>query len=207
MLADLTIKEFLKQTGSGSPVPGGGSVAALSAALAASLIEMVANLTIGRKGYEVVEEDMQVLAQETVRLRERLVSAIDNDSNAYGNVVSAMRLPKGTDEEKQQREKEIQNGLKQSAVIPMGVAEDAFRVMVLAGEVVVKGNRNTVSDGSVGVVMAKTAVLSALYNVKINLSSIKDKIFVDNMSRAMRELEKNTLDWEKGFGALGDFWT
>ncbi|MDR4504256.1 MAG: cyclodeaminase/cyclohydrolase family protein [Candidatus Scalindua sp.] len=205
MLADLTMKEFLKKITAGSPVPGGGSVAALSAALAASLAEMVANLTLGKKGYEAVEEDMQILSQEAIRLREKLVSAVDNDSNAYGTVISAMQLPRGTEREKRHREKMIQNGLKQATVIPMNVAGDAVRVMELAGEAVEKGNRNTISDGTVGIIMAKAAVLSALCNVRINLPFIHDKTFVDKISREVKELEKKTLDGRKEFWVPGDF--
>ncbi len=206
MLADLTIKEFLKKSASGDSVPGGGSVAALSAALAASLAEMVAHLTIGKEGYESVEEDMKALAEDANRLREKLVLAIDNDSNAYDDVVSAMRLPQVTEAEKRHREEMIQNGLKLATVIPMEVALDAARVMELAGEAVVKGNRNTISDGTVGVIMAKTAVFSALYNVKINLASIKDKTFVDKISRESKELEKKVMEREKEYGVSGDFY-
>ena len=91
---DLTIKEFLEKTASGSPVPGGGSVAALSAALAASLTEMVAKLTIGKEGYETVEDEMKAVAQEASKLKLKLVQAIDNDSNAYNDLMSANKITK-----------------------------------------------------------------------------------------------------------------
>jgi methenyltetrahydrofolate cyclohydrolase len=197
MLAELTIKEFLEKTASDSPVPGGGSVAALSAALAASLTEMVANLTIGKEGYETVEDEMKTIAQDAMRFRRRLVQAIDNDSDAYKDVISAMKLPGNTEAEKHHREKTIQNGLKQAALIPMVVAEDAAQVMELAGKTVAKGNKNTITDGVVGVMMAKTAVLSALYNVKINLSSIKDNTFIDEISKRVKDMETNAMGREK----------
>jgi methenyltetrahydrofolate cyclohydrolase len=197
MLVELTIKEFLEKTASDSPVPGGGSVAALSAALAASLTEMVANLTIGKEGYETVEDEMKTIAQDAMRFRRRLVQAIDNDSDAYKDVISAMKLPGNTEAEKHHREKTIQNGLKQAALIPMVVAEDAAQVMELAGKTVAKGNKNTITDGVVGVMMAKTAVLSALYNVKINLSSIKDNTFIDEISKRVKDMETNAMGREK----------
>jgi len=197
MLAELTIKEFLKKTASGSPVPGGGSVAALSAALAASLTEMVANLTIGKKGYEAVADEMKAVAQDALQFKHKLVQAIDNDSDAYKDVISAIRLPGNTETEKSHRKKTIQNGLKQAVLIPMAVAEDATHVMELAGKTVAKGNKDTITDGAVGVMMAKTAVLSALYNVKINLISIKDNVFIDEISKQVKDLETNALDREK----------
>jgi formiminotetrahydrofolate cyclodeaminase len=197
MLSELTIKEFLEKIASELPTPGGGSVAALSAALAASLTEMVANLTIGKQGYDDVEDEMKAVAQDALRLKSKFVSAIDKDSNAYNDVITAIKLPGDTEAEKRHREEMIQSGLKQATLVPMAVAEDAIRVMELAGKAVTKGNKNTITDGAVGVMMAKTAVLSALYNVKINLRTIKDKAFIDEISKQVKELEQNALQREK----------
>ena len=197
MLTDLTIKEFLEKTASDSPVPGGGSVAALSASLAASLTEMVAKLTIGKEGYETVTDEMKAVAQEAGRLKLKLVRAIDDDSNAYNDVMSAINLPRNTEAEESQRVRAIQSGLKKATLIPMSVAEDAARVMELAGKTVASGNKNAITDGATGVMMAKTAVLSALYNVKINLRTIKDQAFVDRTSKKVEEMETKTLDREK----------
>ncbi len=197
MLSELTIKEFLEKIASGLPTPGGGSVAALSAALAASLAEMVANLTIGKQGSGDVQDEMKAVAQDALRLKNKFVSAIDKDSNAYNDVITAIKLPGDTKAEKRHREEMIQSGLKQATLVPMAVAEDAIRVMELAGKTVTKGNKNTITDGAVGVMMAKTAVLSALYNVKINLRTIKDKAFIDEISKQVKELEQNALQREK----------
>ncbi|MBT3879505.1 MAG: cyclodeaminase/cyclohydrolase family protein [Candidatus Scalindua sp.] len=197
MLSKLTIKEFLEKIALESPTPGGGSVAALSASLAASLTEMVANLTIEKKGYGDVEEEMKVVAQDAFQLRSKLVSAIDKDSNAYNDVVTATKLPGDTEAEKRYREEMIQRSLKQATLVPMTVAEDAIRVMELAGKTVAKGNKNTISDGAVGIMVARTAVLSALYNVKINLRAIKDKAFIDKISKQVKELEQSALQKEK----------
>ncbi|MHC4307657.1 MAG: cyclodeaminase/cyclohydrolase family protein [Planctomycetota bacterium] len=197
MLSELTIKEFLEKIGSEFPAPGGGSVAALSAALAASLTEMVANLTIGKQGYDDVEDEMKTIAQDALRLKSKFVSAIDKDSNAYNDVIAAIKLPGDTEAEKRHREEMVQIGLKQATLVPMAVAEDAIRVMELAGKAVTKGNKNTITDGAVGVMMAKTAVLSSLYNVKINLRTIKDKAFIDEISKQVKELEQNALQREK----------
>ena len=197
MLTELTIKEFLEKTASGSPVPGGGSVAALSASLAASLTEMVAKLTIGKEGYETVADEMKDVVQEAGKLKLQLVQAIDNDSDAYNDLMSAKRLPKDTETEKSQREDAIQSGLKKVTLIPISVAEDSARVMELTGKTVASGNKNAITDGAVGIMMAKTAILSALYNVKINLRTIKDKAFIDRTLKKAEELETKALDREK----------
>ena len=197
MLSELSIKEFLEKIASEFPTPGGGSVAALSAALAASLTEMVANLTIGKKGYNDVEDEMKAVAQDALRLKSDLVSAIDNDSDAYNEVMTAIKLPGETEAEKRHREEKIQSGLKHAALVPMAVAVYAIRVMELAGKTVTSGNKNTITDGAIGVMMAKTAVLSALYNVKINLKTIKDKTFINKISKQVKDLETHALSREK----------
>jgi len=197
MLSELTIKEFLAKIASDSPTPGGGSAAALCAALAASLAGMAANITIGKKGYDDVKDEMKAAAQDALRLKSDLVTAIDNDSDAYNDVMTAIKLPGNTEAEKRHREEMIQSGLKQATLVPMAVAEDAIRVMELAGKTVIKGNKNAITDGAVGIMMAKTAVLSALYNVRINLMTIKDKTFIDRISKQVKDLEANALSREK----------
>lgn len=200
MLADLTIKDFLEKTSSNSPVPGGGSIAALSGAISASLLEMVANLTIGKKGYEEFEEEMKEISAAVLEYRKKLIADIDKDSDAYNTVMSAYKLPKGTDEEKRERSKAIQDGLKRAALVPLGVAKDAFEIIKMAEDIVKKGNHNAITDGAVAVLMAKAAVLGALYNVKINLGFLKDKDFivetstqVKNIENQIEEIEKNIL--------------
>ena len=197
MLSELTIKEFLEKIASEFPTPGGGSVAALSAALAASLTEMVANLTIGKKGYDNVEDEMKAVAKDALLFGSKLVRAIDDDSDAYKDVMTALKLPGNTEAEKRHREEMVQSGLKQATLVPMTVAEYAIGVMELAGKMIAKGNKNAITDGAVGVMMAKTAVLSALYNVKINLRTIKDKTFIDRISKQVKDLETHALSREK----------
>jgi len=188
-LADLSIKDFLSKTASGSAVPGGGSVAALSASLAASLSEMVANLTIGKKGYEPVKEEMAEIAKKASDYRNELIKDIDRDSDAYNDVLSAFKLPKGSEQEAAKRKQAIQNAFKNASLVPLRVAQNAFRIIDLAEKVVKHGNKNAATDGVVGVMMARTAVLSALYNVKINLSSITDAAFVEKMRKDITILE------------------
>ena len=197
MLTDLKVTDFLQQTACGTPLPGGGSVSALSAALGAGLTEMVANLSVGKKGYEAVEIEMKEIAETVKRLREQLVAEVDNDSNAYKGVLAAFKLPKTTEEEKEQRAQSIQDAMKNAARVPLSVAYDALQVLDLAGRVVKCGNQNAVTDGAVGAMMARTAALGALYNVKINLVSIKDKAFVEEMMGEVNKLESRVQEREK----------
>jgi formiminotetrahydrofolate cyclodeaminase len=195
-LADLSIKEFLKKTASNSPVPGGGSIAALSAAIAASLSEMVAHLTIGKKGYEALEEEMQGISKDAFQYRERLIRYIDKDSNAYNDVMAAFKLPKTTEQERNNREGAIQEALINATLVPLDVARDAFKIIELAGKAVKQGNKNAVTDAAVAVMMARTAALSALYNVKINLASIKDTDFVEEIREEIKHMESEIVNRE-----------
>jgi len=197
MLVDLTIKEYLEKTASNTALPGGGSGAALSAAVAASLVEMVANLTIGKKGFEEVEAQMKIIATRAAKARHKLTEQIDQDSDAYNQVMTAFKLPRETEVQKKLSSEAIQNGLKQAALVPLGVAQDALVIIELARTVVAKGNKNAVTDGAVGVMMARTAAMGALFNVKINLSAIKDSDFVSEVSAQITQLEEEIMVKEK----------
>jgi len=191
MLADMSVVDFLDETASNSPVPGGGSIAALSAAFSAALTQMVANLTLGKKGYEEVQEEAGFIVKESERMRGFFVEYIDKDSDAFNEVMNAFRLPKDTDEKMEYRKKAIQAATKVAALVPLDIAKEAYKIMDIAKVVVEKGNKNAVTDGAVATMLARTAVLSALYNVKINLSSIRDKEFVEKVAKEVDELEKN----------------
>jgi formiminotetrahydrofolate cyclodeaminase len=197
LLKDLTITEFLEQTASAEPLPGGGCTAALSAALAASLTEMVANLTIGRKEFQAVEDEMKKIAQAAADLRKKLQNDIDNDAQAYRQVLAAFKLPKNTDAEKKQRSDAIQQAFKTAATVPLGVAQDALKIMDLASRAIAQGNQNAISDGAVGVLASRTAALAALYNVKINLSAVRDPDFVEKLTRESKNLENQVIQKEK----------
>jgi formiminotetrahydrofolate cyclodeaminase len=193
MLVDNKIREYLEKAAAGTAVPGGGSVAALNAALAAGLTEMVANLTVGKKSYEAVEEEMQALAGQASQLRTKLTAAIDGDADAYTAVMAAYRLPKTTDEETAVRKQKIQEAIKHAALVPLEVARDALAVIDLAGQAIRKGNKNAASDGAVAAMNARTAALAAIYNVKINLSSIQDDGFVEKLAQEAEELQQQVV--------------
>jgi formiminotetrahydrofolate cyclodeaminase len=193
MYADLTIKEFLNETASSKAVPGGGSVAALGAALAAGLVEMVAGLTIGRKGFEAVDDQMREVAASVSVLKDQCNLSIDKDTGAYSRVIDAYRMPKSSGKEINDRTLAIQGAMKDAALVPMETAKQAYQIMEFAGFVVKHGNPNAVSDGLVAAMLARTAVLAGLYNVKINLASILDTNFVDDLTKQAKNLEDRVV--------------
>lgn len=197
MLARAALTKYLEKVAAGTAVPGGGSVAALNAALAAGLTEMVAHLTIGKKGYEAVEAEMKSIAQAACGLRQRLTDAIDRDADAYSEVMAAYRLPKASAAAKSVRNAKIQQAFKQAARVPLEVAREAIRIIDLVDRAIKSGNQNAVTDGLVAALNARTAALAALYNVKINLESINDKRFVNQLDREIKELEKKIKEKEK----------
>jgi formiminotetrahydrofolate cyclodeaminase len=189
VLKDLSIVDYLAKTASGDPVPGGGSSAALNAALAAALTEMVAHLTIGRKNFESVDAEMRTVAEKASTLRKKLIHDIDRDSDSYAQVLKAFQMPKATEAEKADRSRSVQEAFKQAALVPLGVARDAVAIMDLGRAVISKGNPNAASDGAAGVLAARMAAHAAVYNVRINLGSIRDEAFTSELKREADRLE------------------
>jgi formiminotetrahydrofolate cyclodeaminase len=140
---------------------------------------------------------MQEIAQAAADLRTKLQNDIDNDAQAYQAVLAAFKLPKNTDDQKKERSTTIQQAFKTAATVPLGVARDALQIMDLAARAITDGNPNAVSDGAVAVLAARTAALAAAYNVKINLTAIKDTAFVAELTREIEELEQQVIDKEK----------
>ena len=180
-LQNLTINEFLEKTYGSDPVPGGGSVSALCGSLAAALGQMVTALSIGRKKYAEVEEDMLRLAPEMEEARNKFVSFIDEDAAAYQTVFNAFKLPKETDEEKTLRKEAIQKATLAAALVPLEVARTAVGIMDSIQEIAVKGNRNAITDCCVAMMCARTAAFGAILNVRINLSSLDDREIVSQL--------------------------
>ncbi len=189
MLAHLSIHDYLDHTASRNPLPGGGSSAALNAALAAALTEMVANLTIGRKGFEPVEAEMRAVADKASALRRKLIQDIDRDSDAYSGVLRAFQMPKTTEAQRLGRRRAVQDAFKQAALVPLEVARDAVAILDLGRTVISKGNPNAVSDGAAGVLAARMAARAAVFNVRINLGSIQDETFSAELRREAHRLE------------------
>lgn len=195
-LQDLLLKEFLEKSAAKEPVPGGGSSAALNAAMGTALTEMVANLTIGRKKYADVDERMREIAAEMSAERSRFLEDIDRDAEAYRRVMDAYRLPKETEGEQLYREATIQEATRQASLVPLEVAERASSLLETMWETLLKGNPNAATDGLVGLMNCRTAILSALLNVRVNLGGITDQSFVDEMNATCDRLEIHTMEIE-----------
>jgi formiminotetrahydrofolate cyclodeaminase len=177
-LTDKPVTNFLDELASNAPAPGGGSVAALGGALGAALVSMVCNLTLGKKGYEAVQGDIEDLLAQSEALRAELANLLEEDVKVYTAYSVAAKLPRGTEEEKAERTKAVQAALKNATMVPMRIAETAVKVMDLCLPTAEKGNKWAVSDAGVAVLMAEAALRSAALNVLINLGSIKDEAFV-----------------------------
>jgi len=177
-MTDQSLQSFLDAVASAEPAPGGGSVAALSGALGASLVAMVCRLTIGKKGYESVGAEMQTILPRAGALQRELRDLMQADTDAYARVMDAYKLPKVTDAEKSARTRAVQDALKHASAIPMRVAELCAQVLELARPIAEKGNKNAASDGGVGALMAEAGLRGAAFNVSINLGAINDETFV-----------------------------
>jgi len=192
-LIDLKVKEFLSITASNTPIPGGGSISALCGSLSAALSQMVAGLTIGKKKYAGVEDSMKELAAVFNSYLDEFTQAIDKDSEAYNAVFSAFQLPKETEEEKAARTQKIQEATKIAAEVPLQVAQKACKIIDAIHILAKTGNQNAVTDACVAMMCARTAVLGALLNVRINLSSIRDAAYVDELTKEADRPEKEAI--------------
>ena len=193
-LRELSVNQFVEETASKASVPGGGSVSAMVGALGAALMEMVANLTIGKETYAGVQEEMQALAAEGAALHEELLAGIKKDSESFNGYMRALKLPKET--------AALQQGLKEATEAPLAIAESAAKIFPMAEAVVKRGNKGAVSDGLIAAMLARTAVVGALFNVKINLASIKDESYVSELGKKVEKLESDAIFCEKSILCL-----
>jgi len=182
--------DFLDDVAAGTATPGGGSAAAFSGALAAGLVSMVARLTIGKKGYEKVNKDMEKILVESEELREKLTEAIEKDSGAFNQVMTAYKIPKSDPK----REKKIQAATYTAAEIPLEVARNSLRVAELALSSARDGNKNAISDAGAGANLAQAALISAAYNVRINLVSLDESKKRKSLLAEIKELEQKAME-------------
>ena len=189
----MKLKTFLDELASNSPAPGGGSVAALAGALGAALSSMVCNLTIGKENYETVQTDMKNVLKRSEQLRKELTILIDKDTEAFNEVMKALKMPKDTDEQKEKRRQALQKGYKSAAQVPLETARTCEKILEVAAIAAEKGNKNSISDAAVSALMAHAGVEAAALNVKINLSSIKDTEFVQKISSEVRDLQQRAV--------------
>jgi formiminotetrahydrofolate cyclodeaminase len=200
-LVKQNLKMFLDELASSSPAPGGGSVAALAGALGAALSSMVCNLTKGKQGYEIAQAEIAEKLEKSEKLRIDLTELIDRDTEAFNEVMKAIKMPKETEDQKEQRRNALQIVFKHAAEIPLETARKCIQVLEIARIIAEKGNKNSISDAAVSALMAQTGVQAAVLNVRINLSSIKDTKYVQQVSTELQELLQNAM--EKSAEILG----
>lgn len=188
MLINKTVEEFVNETASGAPTPGGGSVSALVGALGAALASMVGELTLGKDMDNEVKHTMQGSVRVCEDLKDSLMKAVDEDTEAFNKVMAAYRMPKSTEEEKKARSLAIQEGLMDAAEAPYEAALLCIDVMNVALDMLKDGNKNAASDASVAGFLGYAALNGSVYNIKLNLNSIKDKEYVDTMSSRVKAL-------------------
>jgi glutamate formiminotransferase / formiminotetrahydrofolate cyclodeaminase len=176
-LVAMPVDRFVDEVSSESPAPGGGSVSALAGSLAAGLAAMVANLTVGKKGYEQAWEELSGLAERAQGVKDALVRAVDEDTEAFNAVMAAMRMPKGTPEEQAARDAALEAGYQHATSVPLASARACLEALKLAGIAASLGNRNSASDAGVAALMARAGVEGSVLNVLINLGSVKDAGF------------------------------
>ncbi len=191
-LVSKTIINFMDEVSRESPAPGGGSIAALAGSLGASLISMVSNLTTYKAGTENIDIILTEVAEKAQVLKDSLLIAVDDDTNAFNSFMEAKRLPQQTDDEKQVREIAMQQGLKEAVLVPLNTAELSLEILKLSGIVAKFGNKNSITDVGVGAQIAKTGVIGGIYNVLINLKDIKDQDFKATMRAKCETLKSES---------------
>lgn len=197
------VKEnFYDEVASSSPAPGGGSVAASAGALSGSLAAMVCRLSIGKKKYKDVKEELTNIRDEADILRTELEKLITTDMEAFNKVMECFKLPKGTDEEVAIRDKAIEEANKKAAEVPLQVMKKSLACMKLAKVVAEKGNENSITDAGVAGLMGMAAVDGAGYNVRINLTSINDKEYAEKLKKEVKSVTDEARIIDKGIRDL-----
>jgi len=208
MYIDEPLKKYLDEAASGASTPGGGSVAALAGALGAALTSMVCNFTVGKKKYKDVEAEVAQILSEAEELRGKLLELMVEDTQVYGQVSTAYGMPRDTPEEKEARSEAIQSALKVAMGAPLEAAICCHRILKLNEPLVEKGNQNLISDVGVAVLLAESAMRSAILNVEINLSYIKDEKLCQETREKLRPLIAEAVElrskvYEKVNEAIG----
>jgi len=196
-LLDMPLRDFVEETASESPAPGGGSVSAAVGALGAALATMVANLSAAKRGWEDRWEEFSEWAERGKRHHDELLRLVDEDTDAFNAVMAAMGLPKNTEAEKTERDRAIQAATRRAIEVPLRVMETAVSSMDVIRAMAEIGNPNSVSDAGVAALCARSAVMGAFLNVQINCPSLEDKGYVAEVLEKGRELERRAIDLEK----------
>ena len=180
-LIDMTLTEFADETASESPAPGGGSISAYVGSLGISLATMVANLSAHKRGWDDRWEEFSDFADQGQILKDELLRLVDEDTNSFNKIMEAMRLPKGSEAEQSTRKEAMDSATKYAILIPFKVMETSLKSMAIIQQMAEIGNPNSVTDAGVGALCARTAVIGAFLNVKINCKDFDDTEFVTDI--------------------------
>ncbi len=192
---DTSVTTFLDALASGAPTPGGGGAAAIAGAMAAALVSMVCNLTIGKKRYQEAEAEMRAILDRSETLRAELTQLAEDDVAAFNRLSAAYKLPRVTEADVAIRRDAIQESLKRATETPLRTARAAAAILPLCPPVAERGNQAAVSDVGVAALLATAAIRSALLNVEINLRTLEDPLYVRQV-RAEAERLSNGLQGE-----------
>ncbi len=195
-LVDMTLTEFANETSKESPAPGGGSIAAYVGALGVSLGGMVANLSAHKRGWDERWEEFSDWAVKAEKLKVELLHLVDEDTQAFNRIMEAFGLPKNTDSEKAKRSEAIQDATKYAISIPYQTMVKAYESMEICEAMVLQGNPNSITDGAVGALCARSAVIGAELNVRINAVDLKDRAFADDMLKKASALRAKAIEKE-----------
>jgi formiminotetrahydrofolate cyclodeaminase len=190
MLTKKTVNDFLDDVASNSPAPGGGSVSALAGSLGAALTSMVCRLTIGKKKYADVQTEMESALKKSEDLRAKLTSVIDEDTEAFGKVMAAIGMAKESEEQRTQRNKAIQEATRSATLVPLKLMSLCEEGLGLARIVAEKGNKNSLSDAGVSLLLLQAAANGAALNVRINLPGLEDQKFRDEAYEQVTNIAK-----------------
>ena len=195
-LIDMSCTAFANETASESPAPGGGSISAYMGALGASLATMVANLSSHKAGWDDRWEEFSIWAEKGQKIKDELLFLVDEDTNAFNKIMDAFGLSKSTDAEKAARTAAIQEATKYATEVPFRTMERVFDSFELIKAMAEIGNPNSVTDAGVGALCARSAVMGAYLNVKINASGLKDKAYVEYILAKGAEIEAKAKQLE-----------
>jgi glutamate formiminotransferase/formiminotetrahydrofolate cyclodeaminase len=195
-LVDMNLIAFADETASESPAPGGGSISAYVGALGISLATMVANLSSHKTGWDARWKEFSDWAEKGQQIKDSLLNLVDEDTNAFNKIMNAFGLPKSTDSEKAARALAIQEATKFAIEIPFKVMELSLQSMEIIKAMAETGNPNSVSDAGVGALCARSAVMGAFMNVRINASGYSDKTYIDDVISKGKEIENKAIEIE-----------
>lgn len=198
LLVERTVNDFVAVVESDAPAPGGGSVAALASGLGAALTAMVGGLSVGKKKFEALEDSQkqEILdgTEKAKELRKRLMEIVDEDTNAFNDYMEALKLPKETEEDKTKRKQAMEDAMKGAVRVPLEGAQKSLEVVRLIGSFLKYGNQGAITDAGVASLLATAGVQGTAYNVLINLGSISDQEFNDDMRKQCDELVKEAKE-------------